>query len=81
MVSKSSSSDVSAPNFNREPISDEDVIRGFILALGAGGRKQKTLTAACRSATDRPKQLKDIFASVRPSPIGCGSALPIKIWH
>ncbi len=38
MVSKSSSSDVSAPNFNREPISDEDVIRGFILALGAGGR-------------------------------------------
>ena len=44
MVSKSSSSDVSAPNLNREPISDEDVIRGFILALGAGGRKQKTLT-------------------------------------
>ncbi len=44
MVSQSSSSDVIAPNFNREPISDEDVIRGFILALGAGGRKQKTLT-------------------------------------
>ncbi len=44
MVSKSSSSDVSAPNFNREPISDEDVIRGLILALRAGGRKQKTLT-------------------------------------
>ena len=43
MVSKSSSSDVSAPNFNRV-ISDEDLIRGFILALGAGGRKQKTLT-------------------------------------
>ena len=44
MVSQSSSSDVIAPSFNREPISDEDVIRGFILALGAGGRKQKTLT-------------------------------------
>ena len=44
MASQSSSSDVSTPNFNREPISDEDVIRGFILALGAGGRKQKTLT-------------------------------------
>ena len=44
MVSQSSSSDISTPNFSRESISDEDVIRGFILALGAGGRKQKTLT-------------------------------------
>ena len=44
MVTKRSSSDVNAPNFNREPISDEDLIRGFILALGAGGRKVKTLT-------------------------------------
>ena len=43
MVSRSSSSDVSAPNFNRESISDEDLIRGFLLALGAGGRKEKTL--------------------------------------
>jgi len=32
------------PNFKREPMSDENVIRGFILALGAGGRKQNTLT-------------------------------------
>ena len=32
------------PYFKREPISDGNVIRGFILALGAGGRKQKTLT-------------------------------------
>ena len=44
MVAQSSSSDISTPNFSREPISDEDVIRGFILALGSGGRKQKTLT-------------------------------------
>ncbi|MCI0785111.1 MAG: tyrosine-type recombinase/integrase, partial [Chloroflexi bacterium] len=44
MVTKRSSSDVSAPNYTREPISDEDLIRGFILALGAGGRKAKTLT-------------------------------------
>ena len=43
MVSRSSSSDVSAPNFNGESISDEDLIRGFLLALGAGGRKEKTL--------------------------------------
>ena len=43
MISKTSSSDVNAPNLNREPISDDDLIRGFILALGAGGRKEKTL--------------------------------------
>jgi len=38
-----SSSDVYAPNFGRETISDEDLIRGFLLALDAGGRKEKTL--------------------------------------
>lgn len=43
MVSQSSSSDISTPKIRREPVSDEDVIRGFILAPGAGGRKQKTL--------------------------------------
>ena len=44
MVSQSSRSDITTPNFKREQVSDEDMIRGFILALGAGGRKQKTLT-------------------------------------
>ena len=44
MVSQSSRSDITTPNFKREQVSDEDVIRGFILALEAGGRKQKTLT-------------------------------------
>ena len=44
MVSRSSRSDITTPNFKREQVSDEDVIRGFILALGAGGRKQRTLT-------------------------------------
>jgi integrase/recombinase XerC len=44
MVPQSSSSDVYAPNFNREPISDGNLIRDFILALGAGGRKAKTLS-------------------------------------
>ncbi len=43
MTSRSSSSDVSASNSSREPISDDDLIRGFILALGAGGRKPRTL--------------------------------------
>ena len=44
MVSQSSRSDITTHNFKREQVSDEDVIRGFILALGAGGRKQRTLT-------------------------------------
>ena len=43
MASKSSSSDVSAPNYSSEPLSDDDLIRGFTLALGAGGRKPRTL--------------------------------------
>ena len=43
MVSKTSRSHVSAPNYNPEPISDEDLIRGFLLDLGASGRSEKTL--------------------------------------
>ena len=43
MVAKRSSSDISAPNFHGKPITDNELIRGFILALGAGGRKEKTL--------------------------------------
>ena len=43
MVSKMSSSDVSSPNCVWETISDADLIRGFLLALAAGGRKGKTL--------------------------------------
>ena len=43
MTSKTSSSDVNAPNYFREPIFDDDLIRGFLLALGADGRKERTL--------------------------------------
>jgi hypothetical protein len=43
MVAKPSSSDVNAPNSGRGLISDDDLIRGFIMALGAGGRKSRTL--------------------------------------
>ena len=43
MVSKTSSSNVNAPNSGRELISDDDLIRSFVLALGAGGRKSRTL--------------------------------------
>ena len=41
MASKSSSSNVSASNYSSEPLSDDDLIRGFTLTLGAGGRKEK----------------------------------------
>ena len=41
---KTSSSDVCAPNLSGDSITDEDLIRAFILALAAGGRKPKTLT-------------------------------------
>ena len=60
MSTETSSSDVSAPNFNRESISDEDLIRGFILALGAGGRKRKTLTIYEESI----RQLSDFARSL-----------------
>ena len=43
MVTERSSSDISAPNFKGSPIADNELIRGFILALGAGGRKERTL--------------------------------------
>ena len=34
---------ISAPDSNLEWRSDEELVRGFLLALGAGGRKQRTL--------------------------------------
>ena len=43
MAANSSSSDVYAPNSGSESISEEDLIRGSALALGAGGRKSRTL--------------------------------------
>ena len=43
MASETSSSDISAPNSISNPISDHHLIRGFLLALGAGGRRAKTL--------------------------------------
>ena len=56
MVAKPSSSNVHAPNSGREPISDDDLIRGFVLALGAGGRKTRTLFISIRSLSElRPK--------------------------
>ena len=43
MTSKTTSSDICAANSEPESIPDDDLIRGFLLSLGAGGRKQRTL--------------------------------------
>ena len=43
MAVKAASSHKSASNYALDPISDEQLIRGFILSLGASGRKAKTL--------------------------------------
>ena len=43
MVKGRPSSHVSVPNYQDEPISDEDLIRGFLLDLGASGQSPKTL--------------------------------------
>ena len=42
MPPKTSRSHTSAPNYQVEPISDEDLIRGFLLDLGASGRTART---------------------------------------
>ena len=39
---ESSRSHVSVPNFHPEPISDDELIRGFLLDLGASGRSPTT---------------------------------------
>ena len=53
MVTRRSSSDISAPNFHGEPITDNELIRGFILALrpvGAGMVAQPRKTDGARKA-------------------------------
>ena len=60
MLTKTSSSDVCAPNLSGDSITDEDLIRAFILALAAGGRKPKTLTVyqeSIRSLADFARDL------------------------
>ena len=43
MKTRTPSSHVSVANYQLEPISDQDLIRGFLLDLGASGRSEKTL--------------------------------------
>ena len=44
MPARATSSHVSAPNSALGTISDEDLLRGFLLSLGASGRREKTQT-------------------------------------
>ena len=70
MNTKRASSHVYAPNISPESISDEDLIRGFLLALGAGGRKEKTLHIYEESITMLSDFLKGLglppLAEVKP---------------
>ena len=43
MPTRASSSHVSAPNIHADVVSDEALVRGFLLSCGASGRKQRTL--------------------------------------
>jgi len=43
MVKTRPSSHVRVPNYHEEPISDDDLVRGFLLDLGASGRSEKTI--------------------------------------
>lgn len=43
MVKTRLSSQVPVPNYHEEPISDDDLARGFLLDLGASGRSEKTI--------------------------------------
>ena len=64
MSTRPSSSDISATNFGvrltSEAISDEDLLRGFTLALGASGRVEKTL----RTYGDSVRLLSDFAKSL-----------------
>ena len=53
MVTRRSSSDISAPNFHGKPVTGNELIRGFILALrpvGAGKVAQSRKTGGARKA-------------------------------
>ena len=51
MSAQSSNSHSSAPNYSSEIISDETLMRGFRLDLGAAGRAEKTQSIYCESTT------------------------------
>ncbi len=76
MYTESSKSHVSAPNFNREPISDHDLIRGFELALGASGRRDKTLEVY----TDSIKALSAFARQEGLPPLAAINVEHVRFW-
>ncbi len=76
MYTESSKSHVSAPNSNREPISDHDLIRGFELSLGASGRSPKTL----RSYTDSIKALSAFARHEGLPPLAVMDREHVRFW-
>ena len=76
MYTESSRSHVSASNFNREPISDHDLIRGFELSLGASGRSPKTL----HSYTDSIKALSAFARQEGLPPLAVIDREHVRFW-
>ena len=64
MSTKPSSSDVSVANFHPGSTSDEGLIRGFLLSLGASGRSEKT---RIKPSSGTPGgQFGSVFAVAKP---------------
>ena len=76
MSTQMSSSDVSAPNYHPEPISDEDLIRGFELSLGASGRRDKTLQVY----TDSIKALSNYAREEGLPPLAAMNREHVRYW-
>ena len=88
MVTTTSSSDVNAPKLNSESISDEGSVCGFLLALGAGGRKEKPprhiprkhpmeTLGGFKSLTAHHLQTRSVPGLAQPAPlltVGCSGA-------
>ena len=71
-----SGSDVNAPNLNGETISDKALLRGFILALSAGGRKQKLLTVY----EDSIRMLSDFSRGLGPEALATMDRNVVRYW-
>ena len=76
MASKTSRWHVSAPNFPPEPISDEVLIRGFLLDLGASGRSSKTLFIY----GDSVRRLSDFARNMGFSPLATMGRDHVRHW-
>ena len=76
MTGKTSRSHVPAPNYVPEPISDEGLIRGFLLDLGASGRSPNTLFIY----NDSVKRLSDFARKMGFPPLATMGRDHVRHW-